>query len=217
MCEMSNKSINEDNVHVLVEPQSTTLEYVSISELGDTSSVDNISELKGRSIFENVTKVVSSCIVAFLLFQTQRRYIAALKTQRSVSGIREVDNSRDRANTNGNTNESSHDTVHQPNSLSFAQTINREQLQVDRTTENLQEELPDGVASDTANQYEQFNDRRQNVQHIYDECEIKIDASATELRRREDDSPIYDECGNVYEALITEHSENNEVNDHMYL
>ncbi|CAG2212391.1 unnamed protein product [Mytilus edulis] len=156
-------------------------------------------------------------IVAFLLFQTQRRYIAVLKTERSVSGMREVNNSIDRAQTPGNTNESSHDIVHQPNSLPSAQIIIREQLQVDRTTENLQQEPPGGVASDTANQYERFNDRRQNVQHIYDECEIKLDASATELRRREDDPPIYDECGNVYEALITEHSQNNEVNAHIYL
>lgn len=155
-------------------------------------------------------------IVAFLLFQTQRRYIAVLKTQRSVSGIREVDNLIDMAHIPGNTNESSQNTVHQPNSLSSAQTINREQLQVDRTTNNWQEEPPGGDASGTANQYERFNDRRQNVQHIYDECETKIEASATELRRKEDDPPIYDECGNVYEALITDHSENNEMNDHIY-
>lgn len=43
-----------------LEPQSTTLEYVPISELGDTSSVDSISELKGRPTIENVTEVVSS-------------------------------------------------------------------------------------------------------------------------------------------------------------
>ncbi|CAC5408449.1 unnamed protein product [Mytilus coruscus] len=161
-------------------------------------------------------------IVAFVIFQSQNRYVDAFKIKHSNSRIDADSGSTNGTHLNENTvisprPQSNPTTVERLSNNEHSGNVTQSSVESPEIMEDTSDNAHSLISIDTSSPYQPLSGDWQISSHNYDECIPKTYDQISGEENLDDRTHVYDECGsvNVYETLMKEQTDI--VNDHIYL